>query len=67
MTKRWALDEVITNTGRPSEIYYLVRMKKSVPRDDLLTAIHQSAVGLIDSANIETGEPVEDKDGAKKT
>ena len=67
MTKRWALDEVVTNTGRPSEIYYLIRMKKSVPRDDLLTAVHQSAVGLIDSANIETGEPVEDKDGAKKT
>lgn len=59
MTKRWSLDEVVTNTGRPSEIYYLVRLKKSVPRDDLLTAIHQGADGMIDSANLETGEAVE--------
>lgn len=66
MTKRWKLDEVITNTGKPCEIYYLVRMKKSVPRDDLLTALHQNADGLIDSANIETGEPLEEKkDGVR--
>jgi hypothetical protein len=64
-TKRWALDEVVTNTGKPSEIYYLIRLKKSVPRDDLLTAIHQGADGIIDSANLETGEPIEDKDGVK--
>ena len=67
MTKRWSLDEVVTNTGKPSEIYYLLRLKKAVPRDDLLTGIHESAVGLIDSANIETADPVEDKDGAKKS
>jgi uncharacterized protein DUF4956 len=59
MTKRWSLDEVVTNTGRPSEIYYLVRLKKSVPRDDLLTAVHQGGDGMIDSANLETGEQVE--------
>ncbi|MDP9201017.1 MAG: DUF4956 domain-containing protein [Gemmatimonadota bacterium] len=65
MTKRWNLDEVVTNTGRPSEIYYLIRLKKSVPRDDLLTAVHQGADGMIDSANLETGGSVEDKDGVK--
>lgn len=60
MTKRWSLDEVVTNTGRPSEIYYLIRLKKSAPRDDVLTAIHQGADGMIDSANLETGgEPIE--------
>ncbi len=63
--KRWTLDEIVTNTGRPSEIYYLVRLKKSVPRDDLLTAIHQGADGMIDTVNLETGEPVEDKTGVK--
>ncbi len=67
MTKRWTLDEVVTNTGRPSEIYYLIRLKKSVPRDDLLTAVHEGADGMIDSANIETGEPVEDKKNGVKT
>lgn len=55
MTKRWKLDEVVTNTGKPSEMYYLIRMKKTVPRDELLTAIHQGAEGLLDSANLETG------------
>jgi hypothetical protein len=65
MAKRWTLDEIVTNTGRPSEIYYLVRLKKSVPRDDLITAIHQAADGMIDTVNVETGEAVEEKDGAK--
>jgi hypothetical protein len=64
MTKRWDLDEVITNVGKPCEIYYLTRLKKSVPRDDLLTAIHQQAGEVIESASLESGEPVEDgKDG----
>jgi hypothetical protein len=60
MTKRWDLDEVVTNVGKPSEIYYLTRTKKSVPRDDLLTAIHQQAGDVIESASLESGEPVED-------
>ncbi len=65
MAKKWTLDEVVTNTGRPSEIYFLVRLKKSVPRDDLLTAVHEGADGMIDSANLETAEPIEGKDGVK--
>ena len=60
MTKRWDLDEIITNVGKPSEIYYLTRLRKSVPRDDLLTAIHQQAGDVIESASLESGEPVED-------
>src|SRR6266550_4486105 len=55
MTKRWSLDEIVTNVGKPSEIYYLTRLKKSMPRDVLLTAIHENAGGLIASADIETG------------
>jgi len=60
MTKRWDLDEVVTNVGKPCEIYYLTRTKKSVPRDDLLTAIHQQAGDVIESASLESGEPAED-------
>ena len=26
---RWRLDEVISNVGKPSELYYLVRIRKS--------------------------------------
>src|SRR4030095_11210003 len=37
VTKRWKLDEVVTNTGgKPSELYYIVRTRKSVDRDALL-------------------------------
>jgi hypothetical protein len=70
MTKRWSLDEIVTNVGKPSEIYYLTRLKKSMPRDVLLTAIHENADGLIASADLETGTPVEKKkeknDGVKE-
>jgi hypothetical protein len=65
MTKRWDLDEVVTNTGKPSEIYYLIRLKKSIPRDVLLTAIHENAEGVIASADLETGEPLDDKAATK--
>jgi hypothetical protein len=67
LTKRWALDEIITNTGKPSEIYYLTRLKKSIPRDVLLTAIHENADGLIASADVETSAALDQQksDGAK--
>ena len=61
MTKRWSLDEVVTHAGKPSEIYYLTRLRKSVPRDAVLTAIHENADGVIASANLETGETAEDR------
>jgi hypothetical protein len=60
MTKRWLLDEVVQNTGKPSEIYYLTRLRKAVPRDMLLTAIHENADGLIASVDLEAGDNSED-------
>ena len=65
MTKRWKLDEVVTNIGKPSEMYYLVRLKKTVTRDELLTAIHDQPETGIASADLETAEPADDKDNAK--
>jgi hypothetical protein len=65
MTKRWALDEIVQYTGKPSEIFYLVRLRKAVPRDDFLTAIHQGADGMIDDANLETGAPIEERAAVK--
>ncbi|MEP6550123.1 MAG: hypothetical protein ABJB95_03010, partial [Gemmatimonadales bacterium] len=65
-TKRWDLDQVVTNTGKPSEIYYLIRLKKTVPRDELLTAVHEAAGSFIDTLDLETrGAPLEDKGGTK--
>jgi hypothetical protein len=65
LTKRWKLDEVIQHTGKPSEIYYLVRLKKTVPRDEVLTAIHTNSDGMIASADLELAEPMQSKDGDK--
>lgn len=65
MTRRWVLDEIVQYTGKPSEIFYLVRLRKSVPRDDFLTAVHQGADGMIDDANLETGAPIEERAAVK--
>ncbi len=65
MTKRWDLDEIVTNVGKPSEIFYLTRVRKSFPRDVLLTAVHENANGVIVSADLETGEVPEGKGSDK--
>jgi len=64
VVKRWSLDEVVTNDGKPSELYYLLRMKKSTTRDDLLTAIRAAAGNLIQSAEVELGAALVE-DGTK--
>jgi hypothetical protein len=56
MTKRWDLDELVTNVGKPSEIYYLTRLKKSISKDVLLAAIHENGGDVIASADLEAGE-----------
>ena len=66
VTKRFVLDEVVTHVGKPCEIYYLVKLKKSVPRDAVLTAIHENADGVIATANLETGETTENSKNGDK-
>ena len=58
VSKRWKLDEVVTNVGKPSELYYLVRQRKSVNRDAIVTAIRSGSNGFIDQADVEVGEAV---------
>ena len=55
--RRWRLDEVVTHTGKPSEIYYLVKLKKPVTRDDLLTAIRATAGEFVANADLESKDP----------
>ena len=43
-TKRWKLDEVANVAGTPSEISYLVRLRKSMPGEAVMSEI-RSAVG----------------------
>jgi hypothetical protein len=66
VTKRWKLDEVVTNTGKPSELYYLVRTRKSVSRDAILTAIRASGNGDIDSAEVEIGDALAKEAGERR-
>jgi hypothetical protein len=55
-TKRWRLDEVETNTGKPSVLYYMVRTRKSYGRDGLITAIRANGNGTIEDVDVELGE-----------
>jgi Domain of unknown function (DUF4956) len=66
VTKRWKLDEVVTNTGKPSELYYLVRTRKSVSRDALLTAIRASGHGVIAEAEVEIGDALAKEAGERR-
>ncbi len=56
VTRRWRLDEVVTNEGKPSELYYLVKIRKSTTRDAVLTAIRSGAGESIQGADLEIGD-----------
>lgn len=66
VTKRWRLDEVVTNNGKPSELYYLVHTKKSVPRDMMVTAIRASANGAITDIDVEVGDAAAKEAGEER-
>ncbi|HVF38909.1 MAG TPA: DUF4956 domain-containing protein [Gemmatimonadaceae bacterium] len=59
--KRWKLDEVEQHTGKPSELYYLVRLKKSVTRDEFLTALRENAGDKIATADLESREAIQEE------
>ena len=64
--KRWTLDECVTNEGKASELFYLLRMKKDVTKDQLLTAIRQDGGDIFDSLDLEVGEALEREKVATK-
>lgn len=71
VSKRWKLDEVVTHVGKPSELYYLVRQRKSVSRDAMVTAIRSGSNGFIARADVEVGDALakeagEDRQERKK-
>jgi len=63
---RWRLDEVVTNTGKPSELYYLMRLRKRTGRDEVLTAVRAKAGGTIVKADLELSEEREAEDDKQK-
>jgi len=54
--KRWKLDEVVSNEGKPSELFYLVRLKKSETAEEFLTSVRAKAGTRILSAELDTGQ-----------
>jgi hypothetical protein len=65
-TKRWKLDEVVTNTDKPSLLYYIIRTRKSIDRDALLTAIRERANGAIAEVDVEVGDALAREIGEKR-
>jgi len=66
---RWRLDEVVTNVGKPSELHYLIRLRKRTGRADVLTAVRAKAGATVLSAEVELGEArkgEDEKDSDKK-
>jgi len=57
-TKRWRLDETVTNVGKPSELFYLVRTRKSIPANMLVTEIRRLAGVHIVAAEVEVADAV---------
>jgi hypothetical protein len=65
VARRWRLDQVVTNVGKPSELYYLVRIRKSTSRDDFLTAVRTKAAGAITGADIQLAKAALDDEAGK--
>ncbi|MEO5826639.1 MAG: DUF4956 domain-containing protein [Gemmatimonadales bacterium] len=62
--KRWQLDQVVSMEGKPSELIYLVRIKKSMTEDEFLTAVRGRIGGLVPGVRLEAGESLnEQEDG----
>jgi hypothetical protein len=56
LAKRWKLDEVVTNEGKPSELFYLIRPRKTVSKDQLITEIRGRAGTTIEGIDLEVGD-----------
>jgi hypothetical protein len=57
--KRWKLDEVVTAEGKPCELAYLVKIRKSMSSDELLTEVRTAVGDKLISADLELSEAME--------
>jgi len=60
-TKRWTLDEVVSHEGTPTELSYLVKLKKSMPGDVLMTEIRSAVGPKLLACDIELSEALEEQ------
>ena len=61
MTKRWKLDEVVTENGKPSELCYLVRLRKSEPGDAVMAELRSVLGDKLVGCDLELSDALEDK------
>ena len=61
--KRWRLDQVGGGTGKPTELHYLVRIKKDSSQSELLTAVRTHGGKNIVAATVEVGESLAQAEG----
>ena len=69
-TKRWMLDEVVSIEGKPTELSYLVKLRKSMPGDALMTEIRSVAGSKLLACDLELSEALEEaaeEEAAKAT
>ncbi len=57
-TRRWILDEIVAHVGKPSEMYYLVKLSKGSTGDEVITAVRGTAVGVITSVELQLADSV---------
>jgi hypothetical protein len=60
LTKRWTLDEVVSEEGKPTELSYLVKLKKSMPGDALMTEIRSVVGSKLLACDFEVSEAFEE-------
>jgi hypothetical protein len=61
-TKRWMLDEVTSSEGKPTELSYLVKLKKSMPADALMTEIRSAVGPKLIVCDVELSEALEEQE-----
>ena len=61
LTKRWILDEVASSEGKPTELSYLVKLKKTMPGDVLMTEIRSVVGTKLLGCDIELSEALEEQ------
>jgi len=61
-TKRWLLDEVVGHEGKPTELSYLVKLRKSMPGDALMSEIRSTVGSKLTACDIEFSEALEEQE-----
>ena len=60
-TKRWMLDEAVSSEGKPTELSYLVKLRKSMPGDALMSDIRSVVGSKLTTCDIELSDALEEE------